>query len=146
MQKRWDEEIPTKDKFIEYELYKLTQKMDTDFTLEDLHFVIRSEIGLSTYIPIAIDKIISREFANIERSEEMKWTRSEFLESILLCSIMETSLDYWNKYFNEYNRLKTFLSNMTNKEIDDMSKGLLGFKNQINNFINLDINNLQVTN
>ena len=146
MQKRWDEEIPTKDKFIEYELYKLTQKMDTDFTLEDLHFVIRSEIGLSTYIPIAIDKIISREFANIERSEEMKWTRSEFLESILLCSIMETSLDYWNKYFNAYNRLKTFLSNMTNKEIDDMSKGLLGFKNQINNFINLDINNLQVTN
>jgi len=59
---------------------------------------------------------------------------------------METSLDYWNKYFNEYNRLKTFLSNMTNKEIDDMSKGLLGFKDQINNFINLDINNLQVTN
>lgn len=94
MQKPWDEEIPTKDKFIEYELYKLTQKMDTDFTLEDLHFVIRSEIGLSTYIPIAIDKIISREFANIERTEEMKWTRSEFLESILLCSIMETSLDY----------------------------------------------------
>ena len=45
----------------------------------------------------------------------------------------------WNKYFNEYNRLKTFLSNMTNKEIDDMSKGLLGFKNQINDFINLDI-------
>lgn len=68
MQKRWDEEIPTKDKFIEYELYKLTQKQDTDFTLEDLHFVIRSEIGLSTYIPIAIDKIISREFANYRKN------------------------------------------------------------------------------
>lgn len=48
MPKRWDEEITTKDKFIEYELYKLTQKLDTDFTLEDLHLVIRSEIGLNT--------------------------------------------------------------------------------------------------
>ena len=139
MQKRWDEKIPTKDKFIEYELYKLTQKQDTDFTLEDLHFVIRSEIGLNTYIPIAIDKIISREFANIERTEEMKCTRSEFLERILLRSIMETSLDYWNKHLNEYNRLKTFILNMTDKEIDDMGRGALRFKNKINDFINLDI-------
>jgi len=130
-------DIPLEEYLIKLELYKLTQKEDVDFTVEDLHFIIRAQIGLTTYIPIAIDKIISRQFKYTDQTPEMYFYESHFYEGDLLMALLKTNLNYWNSNIEDYTRLKCFLTNLSDEEIFNIkvSCSYKTFKNLITNFV-----------
>lgn len=108
LNKKWSDPIPsTTDSHIQSHLYQLSQKCDSDFTIEDLRFVILQEIGLDRYIPMAISKLSVNIFAE-----------GDFYPGDLLSATLQVPQEYWENHKEENNMLANILNDMNSSQIE----------------------------
>ena len=127
LQKQWKTTVPSTDgSRVERQIYLLSQKADKDFSIEDLRFIILQEIGLSRYIPMAIQKLEDNIFAE-----------GDFYEGDLLSAVLQVSDEYWKSHNEERVALARLLANMSESQhsfLDNELPHQLG--RLVNDFLN----------